>query len=114
MDVSMKYHQGRVTNEPIEYDDAIETQDVKITKDVERKHLDKSLRLTINLKEKKIVTEPNQEEIKQMKNNDAFKDKTSVKKQRGLKQPKFATSTPKHRPIKIKANSKVTSRTKGG
>merc|ERR1712133_196127 len=105
MDVSMKYHQGRITNEPIEYDDAMKTQDVK--------HSDKNLKLTINLKEKKIVSKPNQEEIKEGKENNTFQDRTNLKKKSALKHPKFATSTPKPRPKKIKANSNVTSRTKG-
>merc|ERR1712133_225935 len=105
MNVSMKYHKGRIKNEPIEYDDAMKTQDVK--------HSDKNLKLTINLKDKKIVSKPNQEEIKEGKENNTFQDRTNLKKKSALKHPKFTTSTPKPGPKKIKANSNVTSRTKG-
>ena len=111
MDVSFSYHKSRVTNKPMDYDDAI---DMNMSESIEKKSSDNNLKLTINLKERKVISKTNPEDLQEkQKSASNLENKTSIKKQKSLKNPKFATSTPKPRARKVKANPSITARIRG-
>merc|ERR1712133_251764 len=109
LDVSLKYHQRRIANKPVDYDD-IKPQEEKKDKS---ENQDKNLSLIINLKEKRVLTKQKKENVEKSK----VSDKTlKVKKPRAPKLPKLATSTPEPRARKTKVISSInaTARTIGG
>merc|ERR1712133_269179 len=113
LDVSMKYHQRRITNRPMDYDD-IKPQEEKMDK---RENQDKNLSLIINLKEKRVVTKQKKDIVDKSKVSDkTLKVKKPLKKPRAPKLPKLATSTPKPRARKTKviSSTNATARTIGG